>query len=174
MKVDVTQEARYFLACLYRLREKHDELTFSLIHILNILRGENSQLVLKNKDDEFKIFGWGKNRITIESWLRLSQMLLEKEFIDIKSGTFRNHGKLNVDHQIFLTQNGETWLRSTSPNSSGDLYMSEVNNDEDEVKPSYSVDEFGNPHERVKGFNYHAAGTSMKRTYMDKDWGKRD
>ena len=74
---DWTIEAQKFLSCVARCQEK-----FGAGHIIDVLRGSQSDKVKKNNHDRLSTYGIGKDR-TVQEWRNLGRSLLHQGLLDI-------------------------------------------------------------------------------------------
>lgn len=83
--VDVTIEAQKFLSCIKRTGE-----IFGAVHIIEILRGSNSQKLKDKNHHLLSTYGIGKE-LSKEQWLNLSRQFLSKNLItkDLEYGSLK-------------------------------------------------------------------------------------
>jgi len=85
---DVTVEAQKFLSCIKRTGE-----IFGTMHIIDVLRGSNSQKVIAKNHHLLSTYGIGKE-LSKEQWLNLSKQFIQKNLItkDIEFGSLKITG----------------------------------------------------------------------------------
>ncbi len=84
--VDVSEDARLFLACLQQTGER-----FGRGHVIDVLRGSQSAAVLRWKHDRLAAHGSGRNR-SAETWRRLADRFIELGLVEVEM----EHGTLRV------------------------------------------------------------------------------
>ncbi len=72
---DRTADARKFLACIVRTQER-----FGMRHIVDVLRGANTQKIRDNGHDRLSTFGIGKD-LSADAWLYLGRALLQQGLV---------------------------------------------------------------------------------------------
>ncbi|HET8845587.1 MAG TPA: DNA helicase RecQ [Ktedonobacteraceae bacterium] len=72
---DRTVDARRFLWCVGKTRER-----FGMRHIVDILRGANTQRIRDYQHDQLKAYGIGKE-YSVDEWQRLAHALLQQGFL---------------------------------------------------------------------------------------------
>jgi len=72
---DRTADARKFLACIVRTQER-----FGMRHIVDVLRGANTQKIRDNGHDRLSTFGIGKD-LSADAWLYLGRALLQQGMV---------------------------------------------------------------------------------------------
>jgi ATP-dependent DNA helicase RecQ len=100
---DGTIDAQKFLSCVYRLHEKHG-FGFGLNHIVDILRGADTEAIRQRGEKELSTFGIGRYRERKE-WLAIGRELLRLGFVDLAPGKFAT---------LTLTDTGLNALRHRS------------------------------------------------------------
>jgi len=69
---DRTDDARKFLMCVYRTQQR-----FGMRHIVDVLRGANTQRIRDLSHDQLSTYGIGKD-LSADEWLRLGRALLQQ------------------------------------------------------------------------------------------------
>ena len=72
---DRTDDARKFLMCVYRTQQR-----FGMRHIIDILRGANTQRIRDLGHDQLPTYGIGKN-LSVDEWVRLGRALLHQGLV---------------------------------------------------------------------------------------------
>jgi len=72
---DRTADARKFLACIVRTQER-----FGMHHIVDVLRGANTQRIRDNRHDQLSTYGIGKD-LSADAWLYLGRALLQQGLV---------------------------------------------------------------------------------------------
>ena len=72
---DRTIDAQKFLSCVSRTQQR-----FGMRHIIDILRGANTQKIRDNQHDQLSTYGIGKDR-SLEEWQRLAHALLQQGLV---------------------------------------------------------------------------------------------
>jgi ATP-dependent DNA helicase RecQ len=72
---DRTADARKFLACIVRTHER-----FGMRHIVDVLRGANTQRIRDNRHDQLSTYGIGKD-LSEDAWLYLGRALLQQDLV---------------------------------------------------------------------------------------------
>ena len=72
---DRTADARKFLACIVRTQER-----FGMRHIVDVLRGANTQKIRDYGHDQLSTFGIGKD-LSADAWLYLGRALLQQGLV---------------------------------------------------------------------------------------------
>jgi ATP-dependent DNA helicase RecQ len=72
---DRTTDARKFLACIVRTQER-----FGMRHIVDVLRGANTQRIRDNRHDQLSTYGIGKD-LSADAWLYLGRALLQQGLV---------------------------------------------------------------------------------------------
>ena len=72
---DRTADARKFLACIVRTQER-----FGMRHIVDVLRGANTQKIRDYGHDQLSTFGIGKD-LSADAWLYLGRALLQQDLV---------------------------------------------------------------------------------------------
>ncbi len=72
---DRTIDAQKFLSCVGRTQQR-----FGMRHIIDILRGANTQKIRDNHHDQLSTYGIGKDR-SIEEWQHLARSLLQQGLV---------------------------------------------------------------------------------------------
>ncbi len=76
---DWTLEARQFLSCIARLAQRREH--FGAAHIIEVLRGADTEKVRSRGHDSLSVYGIGKQR-TLEEWRLLTRALLNQGVLD--------------------------------------------------------------------------------------------
>lgn len=84
--VDVSEDARLFLACLQQTGER-----FGRGHVIDVLRGSQSAAVLRRKHHRLPGYGTGRSR-SAETWRRLADQFIELGLVEVEM----EHGSLRV------------------------------------------------------------------------------
>lgn len=79
---DRTLDARKFLMCVYKTQQR-----FGMKHIVDVLRGANTQRIRSLGHDQLNVYGVGKELSTNE-WLYLGRSLLQQELLSETSDGF--------------------------------------------------------------------------------------
>jgi len=145
MRIDVTQEARYFLACIYRLKKKNNSNAFLISHIWNIIGGVKTKEVVKNNDTEFNLFGWGRESKIKHHWFEIVRKLKSKGYIELLESPRidkKRYIPLTPDKLIGLTDSGFFWLKSLNSESKHQIFIDDkLTNAEDIEKSSKKIDD---------------------------------
>src|SRR6266581_3207187 len=72
---DRTADARKFLACIVRTQER-----FGMRHIVDVLRGANTQRIRDNRHDQLSTYSIGKD-LSADAWLYLGRALLQQGLV---------------------------------------------------------------------------------------------
>ena len=72
---DRTADTRKFLACIVRTQER-----FGMRHIVDVLRGANTQRIRDNRHDQLSTYGIGKD-LSADAWLYLGRALLQQDLV---------------------------------------------------------------------------------------------
>jgi ATP-dependent DNA helicase RecQ len=72
---DRTSDARKLLICIYKTQQR-----FGLRHIIDILRGANTQRIRSLGHDQLSTYGIGKD-LSVNEWQRLSRALIQQELL---------------------------------------------------------------------------------------------
>src|SRR6266568_2549839 len=72
---DRSSDARKLLICIYKTQQR-----FGLRHIIDILRGANTQRIRSLGHDQLNIYGIGKD-MSVSEWQRLSRALIQQELL---------------------------------------------------------------------------------------------
>lgn len=72
---DRTSDARKFLACIVRTQER-----FGMRHIVDVLRGANTQRIRDYNHDQLSTYGIGKD-LSVDAWLYLGRALLHQGLV---------------------------------------------------------------------------------------------
>jgi len=72
---DRTNDARKLLICIYKTQQR-----FGLRHIIDILRGANTQRIRSLGHDQLNTYGVGKD-MSVSEWQRLSRALIQQELL---------------------------------------------------------------------------------------------
>lgn len=83
---DGTLDAQKFLSCVYRLYEKHG-FGFGLNHIVDVLRGADTEPIRQRGHERLSTFGIGRDRDRKE-WLAIGRELLRLGFVTAAPGKF--------------------------------------------------------------------------------------
>jgi ATP-dependent DNA helicase RecQ len=72
---DRTLDARKFLLCVYKTQQR-----FGMKHIIDVLRGANTQRIRSLGHDQLNVYGVGKD-LSADEWLYLGRSLLQQELL---------------------------------------------------------------------------------------------
>jgi ATP-dependent DNA helicase RecQ len=101
---DGTLDAQKFLSCVYRLHEKHG-FGFGLNHIVDVLRGADTEGIRQRRHDMLSTFGIGRDRER-KQWLAIGRELLRLGLVSAAPGKFAT---------LQLTDAGLETLRQRKP-----------------------------------------------------------
>jgi ATP-dependent DNA helicase RecQ len=76
--LDRSKEAQQFLSCIARLGQRHER--FGAAHIIDILRGANTERIRDRNHDTLTVYGIGK-ALGIQEWRDLARALLHQGFV---------------------------------------------------------------------------------------------
>jgi ATP-dependent DNA helicase RecQ len=73
---DATEDARKALSCVYRVGQR-----FGAAHVIDVLRGENSQRIKNLKHDQLSVYGIGEH-LNLEAWHSVFRQLIHKGYLE--------------------------------------------------------------------------------------------
>ena len=95
--VDLTAQAIKFLQCISETEE-----TFGAVHIINVLRGSQSEKVLNYNHNECRIYGEGRG-LSLRQWQYLVRQFIEQRIIDKEE----NYGVLSLNQKSYEILSGK-------------------------------------------------------------------
>lgn len=101
---DRTVDARRFLWCVGKTRER-----FGMRHIIDILRGANTQRIRDYHHDQLQAYGIGKE-LSVEEWQRLVRSLLQQGMVSQSVESSYPLLRLNDLSREILRQQREVWV----------------------------------------------------------------
>ena len=107
---DRSLDARRFLWCVGKTNQR-----FGTRHIIDILRGANTQRIREYRHDQLQVYGQGK-MFSVEEWQYLARALIQQEFLSQASENGYTVLRLNKNSYEVLKQ-GRTVLVPAAPKS---------------------------------------------------------
>ena len=101
---DGTLHAQKFLSCVYRIQARHG-FGFGLNHIVDILRGADTEMIRQRRHNELSTYGIGRD-LKRDAWQAIGRELLRLGFIECAPGRFTT---------LTLTPAGREVLRTRTP-----------------------------------------------------------
>src|SRR5262249_55598307 len=101
---DGTVQAQKFLSCVYRIHAWHG-FGFGLNHIVDILRGADTEMIRQRRHNELSTYGIGHD-LKRDAWQAIGRELLRLGFIECAPGRFAT---------LTLTPAGREVLRNRTP-----------------------------------------------------------
>jgi ATP-dependent DNA helicase RecQ len=101
---DATLEAKKFLSCLFRIRER-SRFDLGMNHVVEVLTGANTEKVRKWRHETLSTYGIGRE-IPREDWREIGRQLVQAGFAQISEDNFQTIG---------LTDAGRAFLRGSEP-----------------------------------------------------------
>jgi ATP-dependent DNA helicase RecQ len=83
---DGTLPAQKFLSCVYRIHARHG-FGFGLNHVVDILRGANTEMIRQRRHNELSTYGIGRE-LKRDAWQAIGRELLRLGFIECAPGRF--------------------------------------------------------------------------------------
>ncbi|GLV59081.1 hypothetical protein KDH_59090 [Dictyobacter sp. S3.2.2.5] len=100
---DRTEDARKFLTCVYQTRER-----FGLNHIIDIIRGANTQKIRDYHHNQLTTYGCGKER-SRDSWMAIGHALLQQHFLTERRDNYPTY-HLNSNSVKLLKGHAEFYM----------------------------------------------------------------
>jgi ATP-dependent DNA helicase RecQ len=104
---DRTLDAQKFLMCVYRTQQR-----FGMRHIVDVLRGANTQKIRDLGHNTLKTYGVGKD-LSADEWIRLGRALLQQGLLNETDGGYPIL-KLN-EHSAAILRNQRTFELPSAP-----------------------------------------------------------
>ena len=101
---DGTVHAQKFLSCVYRIHARHG-FGFGLNHVVDILRGANTEMIRQRRHNELSTYGIGRD-LKRDAWQAIGRELLRLGLIECAPGRFAT---------LTLTPTGREVLRNRTP-----------------------------------------------------------
>ena len=101
---DGTEHAQKFLSCVYRIHARHG-FGFGLNHVVDILRGADTEMVRQRRHNELSTYGIGRD-LKRDAWQAIGRELLRLGLIECAPGRFAT---------LTLTPAGREVLRNRTP-----------------------------------------------------------
>ncbi len=101
---DASLEAKKFLSCLFRIREK-SRFDLGMNHVTEVLTGANTEKIRKWQHDSLSTYGIGKD-IPRDDWREIGGQLVRLGYAQISEDTYQT---------VSLTDAGRAFLRSSEP-----------------------------------------------------------
>src|SRR6266436_4173879 len=101
---DGTVHAQKFLSCVYRIHARHG-FGFGLNHVVDILRGADTEMVRQRRHNELSTYGIGRD-LKRDAWQAIGRELLRLELVECAPGRFAT---------LSLTPAGLETLRERTP-----------------------------------------------------------
>ncbi|MFN2203894.1 MAG: RecQ family ATP-dependent DNA helicase, partial [Caldilineaceae bacterium] len=115
--VDLSEYARLFLTCVLQTRER-----FGRAHIIDVLRGSQSQKVLERKHDQIPAYGTGR-ALSAQVWRALADQFIDRGLVKVGNWNVLSiaaPGRKLLDGDTFLGISPSEWGRSRMAKSSID------------------------------------------------------
>src|SRR5438874_314673 len=101
---DGTVHAQKFLSCVYRIHARH-RFGFGLNHVVDILRGADTETIRQRRHDELSTYGIGRD-MKRDAWQAIGRELLRLGLVESAPGRFAT---------LTLTPTGREALRNRTP-----------------------------------------------------------
>jgi ATP-dependent DNA helicase RecQ len=101
---DATVEAKKFLSCLFRIREK-SRFDLGMNHVVEVLTGANTEKIRKWQHDALSTYGIGKE-ISRDDWREIGGQLVRLGYAQLSEDQFQT---------VSLTDTGRMFLRANEP-----------------------------------------------------------
>lgn len=101
---DRTDEARKFLLCIARTRQR-----FGMRYVIEVLRGANTQRIRDLKHDELSVYGAGGDLSQAE-WMQIGRALLQQGLVDEVSTDGYPILRLNEDSRAVVLKQREVYI----------------------------------------------------------------
>jgi ATP-dependent DNA helicase RecQ len=110
--IDATEAARKLLSCIYRCEQKSG-FGFAATHIIDVLRGKETEKVAKFHHQSLSTFGIGAELSELQ-WRTLLRQLVAQHLVEVDHAHF-NVLRLNGASRAVLRGEQQIWLRRTEP-----------------------------------------------------------
>ena len=104
--VDVTEDARKALSCVFRVNQR-----FGMGHVIDVLRGARKERLLQLRHDRLSTYGIGKEQ-TQEYWGSLLRSLVQQGYLEQDVG---NYSVLKLNESAWPLLRGEQPLKMAKP-----------------------------------------------------------
>jgi len=101
---DATLEAKKFLSCLYRIREK-SRFDLGMNHVVEVLTGANTEKIRKWQHDTLTTYGIGKD-LPRDDWREIGGQLVRLGYAQVSADNYQT---------VSLTDAGRAFLRGGEP-----------------------------------------------------------
>ncbi len=112
---DRTIDAQKLLSCIGRTQQR-----FGLKHVVDVLRGANTQKIRDNNHDQLSTYGIGKD-VSADEWTRLGRALLQQGFLSEDSNGYHIL-KLNVNSREIL-RGQRVFSLASAPTKAASTYV---------------------------------------------------
>ena len=102
---DLSTEAIKFLQCMSATEE-----VFGAVHVINVLRGSQSEKVLNYSHNECSIYGHGKD-LSLKQWQNLVRQFIQQRIIDKES----KYGVLSLNNKSYEILSGKRMFEGYPP-----------------------------------------------------------
>jgi len=104
--VDVTEDARKALSCVFRVNQR-----FGMGHVIDVLRGSKKERLLQLRHDKLSTYGIGKEQ-SQEYWGSLLRSLVQQGYLEQDVG---NYSVLRLNESAWPLLRGEQKLKMAQP-----------------------------------------------------------